>query len=327
MQQAPVIPIPKVVVPPLTTGGQMQPVVPNPILPVVPQTQTIAPVVPRPVVPTMTIPQPQTNAPVVPRPVVPTMTIPQPQPNVPVVPRPVVPTMTIPQPQTTAPTLPQPTVPVPKVMVPEVAKTPAPMTLMIQPQQTPVVATPVMPLKQPTGGILRQFGGATTGVVMPVGTTPLPVATPTVTIVEETGYSLLMKLLPVWNGTIEQAQQLAALQYQNGQYIIDVKRRDVLNEIIGMIRSNSFDDVIDFITDAPNAEYVLWDQESLDEGRIKVAREITIQQAEEVGVKGVGRCRYCPSTELVFAMKQLRSGDEPATIFVRCVMCNKQWRQ
>jgi DNA-directed RNA polymerase subunit M/transcription elongation factor TFIIS len=94
-----------------------------------------------------------------------------------------------------------------------------------------------------------------------------------------------------------------------------------------MLRYQEFDDVIYFLTNAPDPAFILWDQESLDEGRLVVAREIAIQQAEEVGVKGVGKCRYCQSTELVFALRQLRSGDEPATIFVRCVFCTKQWRQ
>jgi hypothetical protein len=225
--------------------------------------------------------------------------------------------------------VPQPTVTVPKPVVvptPTVAKPivvpqPQPMqTLVVQPQAQAKPAMQTQPTA--TGGILRQFGGGTVTIA-----TPQPTAAPTITIVEETGYSILVKLLDIWGGNTTQAQQLANLRYADGSSIIDVKRRDIIREIIGMLGNQSFDYVIDFLTAAPNPEFILWDQDSLDEGRTKVAREIAIQQAEEVGVKGVGRCRYCPSTELVFAMKQLRSGDEPASVFVRCVMCNKQWRQ
>jgi hypothetical protein len=175
----------------------------------------------------------------------------------------------------------------------------------------------------PQGGILRQFGGGAATVTV----SPQAVTAPKITIVTETALTILTRLTPVWNGTPEQIQQLIALRYATGSPIIDVRRRDIIIEIIGMLTRNPFAEIMEFLTDAPTPEFVLWEQSSLDEGRIKVEREIMIQQAEEVGVRGVGKCRFCPSTELVFAQRQLRSGDEPATVFVRCVMCTKQWRQ
>jgi len=175
------------------------------------------------------------------------------------------------------------------------------------------------------GGMLRQFGGA--GTITTIATTTQAAAAPKVTIALETAQSLLTKLMPLWNGNITQVDSLVELRYINGAPIIDLKRRDVILEIIGMLRKQTFEEIMDFLTDAPNPDFVLWDQTSLDEGRIKVAREIIINQTEDTGVSGVSKCRYCPSTELVYAMKQLRSGDEPMTVFVRCIMCHKQWRQ
>jgi len=241
-------------------------------------------------------------------------------------------------------TIVRPPVVTPKIIRPVVnptQSTAANTTLMpTKPQAKPVFSaqaitpptvrlqeTPVVKGKPHTGGLLRQFGGATSGVMTQRATPGSKNETPNVKITEETGYSLLMKLSNVWDGTHEKATQLDSLKYKNGHKIIDIGRRDVIGEIIGMLRINTFEYVISFITDAPSPEYILWNQKSLDEGRIKVAREIMIQQAEEVGVKGVGKCRYCSSTELTFALKQLRSGDEPANIFVRCVMCNKHWQQ
>lgn len=230
----------------------------------------------------------------------------------------------IPQPRTIA----QTTVPVPRLpqpttnqtlVLPRQPPTQEARTLTVQ----PTVPRPIVTLP-PQGGTLKQFAGGT-GVV--TVTTPQTTAAPVINIVEDTGYSILIKLIDVWEGTVEQAQQLTALRYQNGNSIIDINRRDVIMEIIGMLRIQPFDEILDFLTDALDPGFILWEQESMDEGRVKVAREIVIQQAEEVGVKRVGKCRYCPSTELVFATKQLRSGDEPATIFVRCVMCQKNWRQ
>jgi len=228
----------------------------------------------------------------------------------------------VPLPKLPLPKLPQPTQTGTAPIVPTTVVIPKP----IMPKPSPMVQTRIVvpQTKQPGTGLLRQFGG---GGQIVIAATPQVTAVPTVATVEETGYTILVKMLDAWEGSVEQTQQLANLRYIDGTPIIDVKRRDIIREIIGMLIYQPFEEVIDFLKDAPNPEYILWDQESMDEGRTKVAREIAIQQAEEVGVKGVGRCRYCPSTELVYAMKQLRSGDEPATIFVRCVMCNKQWRQ
>lgn len=126
----------------------------------------------------------------------------------------------------------------------------------------------------------------------------------------------------------DQITDLLALKYiTDGTLIINPKRKDVLIEIIGMLLLQPYPEVIEFLSEATDPDYILWDQESMNEGRVNVAREIAIQQAEEVGVKGVGKCRYCTSNELVFAQKQIRSGDEPMTIFVRCIACRKQWRQ
>ena len=199
------------------------------------------------------------------------------------------------------------------------------------PTQTPAYAPTQTPAYAPTqaqGGILRQFEGvgSNVGVVTVTGEQKVTAA-PLVNIVEETGYSILRQLAGLWDGTEDQIGRLSQLRYTNGNYIVDPNRRDVIMEIVGMLIKQGFDNAYGFLSNVSDIESLLWEQKSMDSGRDKVVREITIQQAEDVGVKGVGKCKYCPSTELVFATKQLRSGDEPATIFVRCVMCSKQWRQ
>jgi hypothetical protein len=346
--------VPTVTVPKQFTAG-VNPVVPNPVAQPAPLIGTMPPIqritvpgqritVPTPQVtvptPQVTVPRPQVTVPT------PQVTVPTPQVTVPTpqvtVPRPQVtvptPQVTVPTPQVTVPT-PQVTVPTPQVTVPRPQVTvPRPQVTVPTPQvtvPTPQVTVPApqMPDAQAVtpkmatqgGGVLKQFGGGT--AVVTVGAIPQVTAAPTVKIVEETGHTILTRSLGIWNGTPEQARELSMLVYGDGTSIIDIKRRDIMVEIIGMLKNQGFEEVVKFLTGAPNPDYVLWAQKSLDEGRIKVAREAVIQQAEEVGVKGVGKCRYCNSTELVFSQRQLRSGDEPATIFVRCVLCTKQWRQ
>ena len=118
---------------------------------------------------------------------------------------------------------------------------------------------------------------------------------------------------------------LLDLRYKNGNFIIQEK--DIIIEVIGMLRLYTKDYVLDFLEDAPNKEWIFWEQEFMNVGKVSVEREIFINRAEEIGVKGAGKCRYCSGTELVFAQKQVNSGDEPMKVYVRCVTCNQHWRQ
>ncbi len=248
-------------------------------------------------------------------PIAPLATTPIIRPNVPV-------TSITPNTTTTRPVAPVP-LSKPAVVVrpaaPFVALTAAPLPAATLPAATPVVMG---------GGIMGQLargriGAASTPVPMQAGLT----AVPQFTIVQENEETLLRSLRAIWPGTDEQISTLLAATYENGTPIINMKRRDILMEVLNMIIADGFDATLGFIRNAPNAEFILWEQSSMDEARTKLNREITIQQADEVGVKGVGKCRYCASKELIFSMKQLRSGDEPMTVFVRCVLCNKQWRE
>jgi len=118
---------------------------------------------------------------------------------------------------------------------------------------------------------------------------------------------------------------LLDLRYKNSDFIIQEK--DIIIEVIGMLRLYTKDYVLDFLEDAPNKEWIFWEQEFMNVGKVSIEREIFINRAEEIGVKGAGKCRYCSGTELVFAQKQVNSGDEPMKVYVRCVTCNQHWRQ
>ena len=43
--------------------------------------------------------------------------------------------------------------------------------------------------------------------------------------------------------------------------------------------------------------------------------------------KGITPCKRCGSEETLTRQKQVRSADEPMTLFVRCVHCNSQWTE
>lgn len=203
-----------------------------------------------------------------------------------------------------------------------------PITIM----RTAEPLVPASPMIQaPTvigNGIMNKLArGRTTMAPTAVAVQAGATYAPNFSLVQETEETLLRNLATVWPATQPQLQTLLSAHYQNGTNIISLKRRDIVMEIIGMILRNDFDTIMTFIQDAPNPEFIIWDQTAMDESRTRLAREISVQQLEETGVKGIGKCRYCPSKELVFSMKQLQRGDEPMTVFVRCVLCGKQWKQ
>lgn len=142
---------------------------------------------------------------------------------------------------------------------------------------------------------------------------------------QRTTYNL-MEDLNVWGGTQQQILELVNLVYkENNRPIITMDDIEVVNEIISQLMRNGFNETIRFLQNAANRSWI-WDQDIMEKGKTKIAREIVIQRTEETGIKGVGKCKFCNSSELVFSTRQLRSGDEPATIFISCVSCQRKWR-
>ena len=136
---------------------------------------------------------------------------------------------------------------------------------------------------------------------------------------------ILSETKEIWGGTDDQIRILT------GYFMLE-KNEDIGKEftieLLTILMKEGFEKVHEMMeNNKDNISNIIWEQKRMDEGRFAIARETAILRAEDVGVKGVGKCRHCPSTELVFAEKTTRSLDEPTTIFVRCVRCNKRWKQ
>lgn len=170
----------------------------------------------------------------------------------------------------------------------------------------------------------QQFAGRPTLIMPTAGPTE---TRPTVTVTEETGYSMLIRSLADWNGTQDEVTRLAALRYPSGEYIVSTKRKDILLEILGMLRDQGFAATYQFLSQAEDPDFILWQQKSMEESQNKVLREMKIKFAEPVGIKGVAVCRKCGSKEVAVALRQTRSGDEPMTTFYQCVKCGFNWRE
>lgn len=146
-------------------------------------------------------------------------------------------------------------------------------------------------------------------------------------VIRKTKESTFKSFLPK-NIKDEDIDKILKLKYKDSNtFIINSEDKYITIEVIGLLNNYDYDYALDFLTDAPNRDWILWDNKFMDIGKIKVEREILINRVEEVGVKGVGKCRFCSKDELVYNQKQVNSGDEPMKVYVRCVACNKHWVQ
>lgn len=134
---------------------------------------------------------------------------------------------------------------------------------------------------------------------------------------------LLTRSLPIWKGNSKQLETLLSLKLKSGKIIRRINKEHVIN-IIDLLLKYNFDDVINYLSELDD---IYWDLPIFDESRNKQLREHINREDKEVGVETGEKCRYCPSMQLVSTTVQTRSGDEPATIIVRCPECGKRWRE
>ena len=184
--------------------------------------------------------------------------------------------------------------------------------------------------KKGKGGLLGQFSKTKgSGSGSGSGSTSQKVQPMTLQLnsnIDRADKTVLEKTMAQWNGTPEKIETLINLRYKSGDLVLTGNNKEILLEIIGMLSKMSFESFLAFISKKNSDDEIIWDQSSMNAGKAKLAKESVLLDEKETGVKGVGKCPYCPSNELVFRTKQTRSADEGMTTFVKCVMCKRGWK-
>jgi DNA-directed RNA polymerase subunit M/transcription elongation factor TFIIS len=164
--------------------------------------------------------------------------------------------------------------------------------------------------------------------------TPIKTKKEAALVSDETVFDLkeVIKDVPNYkNVTKTQEKKLFSITYKNSkEKILSNDRLDIFYEIAGMIASNEVpvDEIISFLDNQLTPEDVVFQQPSMLPYKIQLQREIALQLNETAPViKNAAKCKFCSSTEVCFAIKQIRSGDEGATTFLRCVVCDKRWKE
>ena len=117
---------------------------------------------------------------------------------------------------------------------------------------------------------------------------------------------------------------LLSLKYKGtDDYIIDINRKDIIMEIVPMLRTTDLDKVVKFLQKANDPDYILWNQKSVEQGKVKYSRQIAMLYEQKEGIElDNNSCRFCSSKKLVFRLAQTAGGDEGTRIFTTCVACD-----
>lgn len=131
--------------------------------------------------------------------------------------------------------------------------------------------------------------------------------------------------------TKPQEKKLFSVTYKDSkEKIISNDRLDIFYEITGIIASQevTMDELLSFLDNQLTPDDIVFQQPSMLPYKIQLQREIALQLNETAPViKNAAKCKFCPSTEVCFAIRQIRAGDEGATTFLHCVVCDKKWKE
>lgn len=115
--------------------------------------------------------------------------------------------------------------------------------------------------------------------------------------------------------------------FTTGKLVLTLDDNEVVLEMMGFLRKTPVEQLLTEVRQCRDRTDLLWLANQHRDGYLVVAREVFILQAEESGIKGLVKCRRCQSSNVLMMSKQLRAGDEPTTIFTRCVDCKETWKQ
>ena len=129
----------------------------------------------------------------------------------------------------------------------------------------------------------------------------------------------------------DQYKKLEEITLTDGQkfFSFTAIKRPLLYQIISQIYLFGFDSVYESLISKQFAsieEYFFHASPSMNSSRQKAKVDNEIFRNKVEVVEGVFKCGKCGSRETVSTEKQMRSADEPMTIFVRCTQCGNKWK-
>jgi len=129
--------------------------------------------------------------------------------------------------------------------------------------------------------------------------------------------------------TTVQIEQLVSLNLLKGVPLISLENRPFLYEIIALIQELGFNATYNYIASQNSVSIndLIFNSPLLTRAHDKVLIDADSIRIKVDAVESVFTCKRCGSKRTIQAERQVRSADEPMTIFVTCVDCGNSWKQ
>lgn len=124
----------------------------------------------------------------------------------------------------------------------------------------------------------------------------------------------------------EDVDYILGLRYNDGDLLFDPDDPGLLLDLIILVNDLG-DEAIKILEQASHSEEKLpWSLPQL--GHVKGQAELEYVQSmtEQRGIKTDRPCKKCGTKEVIYVSRQMRSADEPESIYATCVGCKNTWR-
>lgn len=142
---------------------------------------------------------------------------------------------------------------------------------------------------------------------------------------------LVQQNMPMTLLTTAELRELENLTYPNGsptagEPILTLQDRNILHEVLGLIFNLGYSDTLEFLKRVNSSRDIIFNSPLMKQAQEKQMIDLEILRTKIEVTPGAISCPRCASREIIYVEKQVRSADEPATIFFTCVACNKKWK-
>jgi DNA-directed RNA polymerase subunit M/transcription elongation factor TFIIS len=126
----------------------------------------------------------------------------------------------------------------------------------------------------------------------------------------------------------QQMEQLLSLKYPNGRNIITLRDREVMYEVICLLKEvDDFDLIKNELTNVKNRDDIIFGNREMFVPRYRAGLEVEMMRNQIEVEEGGYTCPKCKGNRTISTMSQTRSADEPMTTFIVCTDCQTKWKE
>jgi DNA-directed RNA polymerase subunit M/transcription elongation factor TFIIS len=138
----------------------------------------------------------------------------------------------------------------------------------------------------------------------------------------------IQEMIPITILDNLEIQQLEDLHYQGGtqEKIINLADRSIVYQIISLLLILGYNETYRFLSTVASPTDIYFASPLMKRARDKSILDLKILKWKPNVTTGV-KCSRCGEKKVIISEQQLRSADEPATLFYACTACNARWKK